>query len=64
MTQKDIILTFSLAMVAYVLTVFLWPLGTDAVEKTARLAGPPTETAFLKERFGVPAGDPSVPRLE
>lgn len=64
MTQKDIILTFSLAMTAYVLTVFLWPLGTDGLEKTARLAGPPTETAFLKERFGVPGGDVSVPQVE
>jgi len=64
MTQKQVVLTFVLAMMVYVMTVFLWPLSLDPAEKTARLAGPPEETAFLHERFGVPGNDQDFSRIE
>ncbi|HEX2146257.1 MAG TPA: hypothetical protein VHG11_01230 [Pseudorhizobium sp.] len=63
MKQREIILTFVLAMTVYVLTVFLWPSSIGTADKTARLAGPSEETAFLKERFGVP-GEENVVRME
>lgn len=64
MNQREIILTFVLAMAIYVVTVFLWPSSIGALDKTARLAGPPAETAFLLERFGVPSPDQETTRIE
>jgi hypothetical protein len=64
MNQKEIILTFVLAMAVYVVTVFLWPSSSDDLGKGARLAGPPAETAFLLERFGVPSPDQQSTRIE
>jgi hypothetical protein len=42
-------------MAVYVCAVFLWPSASNPAGKTDRLAGEPVETAFLPERFGVPA---------
>ena len=64
MSQKQVVLTFAFAMTMYVLIVFLWPLGVDPAEKTARLAGPSEETAFLHERFGVPGDDHNLSRVQ
>lgn len=35
--------------------LLLHPAGPTQVTKTDRLSGPPAETAFLPERFGVPS---------
>ena len=64
MNQRELILTFVLAMAVYVVTVFLWPSSIDTLDKSARLAGPPAETAFLSERFGVPSPDQNATRIE
>ena len=64
MSQREIILTFAVAMVVYVVTVFLWPSSIDDWNKGARLAGPPKETAFLLERFGVPSPQQEVTQVE
>ncbi|MFN7102490.1 MAG: hypothetical protein ACK4N1_07670 [Pseudorhizobium sp.] len=64
MNNREIILTFVLAMAIYVVTVFMWPSSTNDLNKGARLAGPPSETAFLRERFGVPSPDQDAIRIE
>ncbi|HEX5934633.1 MAG TPA: hypothetical protein VFY63_10755 [Pseudorhizobium sp.] len=64
MRQREIIFMFAMAMAVYVLAVFLWPSSVGEVDKTARLAGTPQETAFLHERFGVPAPEQQVSRVE
>ncbi|MCB5204120.1 hypothetical protein LH464_16760 [Neorhizobium sp. T786] len=55
MTRRSIIQAFVLGMSVYVLAVFLWPSNSGPSNKTTRLAGQTHESAFLPERFGVPA---------
>lgn len=55
MSPRAITLIFLLVMSGYISAVFLWPFGSNPAGTTDRLAGEPVETAFLPERFGVPA---------
>ena len=62
MSPRTITLIFVLVMAVYVCAVFLWPTDSTPAGKTDRLAGGPVETAFLPERFGVPAAvEPVAP---
>ncbi|WP_117191182.1 hypothetical protein [Rhizobium terrae] len=38
-----------------VVALLMHPAGPTVTAKSDRLSGPPAETAFLPERFGVPA---------
>ena len=56
MNARNILIALGSAIVgAFVAALVLHSAGPVTMAKTDRLSGPPSETAFMPERFGVPS---------
>jgi hypothetical protein len=56
MNARNILIALGSAIVgALVAALLLHSAGPTATAKSDRLSGPPSETAFMPERFGVPS---------
>lgn len=54
-TRNALIMVGSAIAGGLIVALLMHPTGPMVASKTDRLSGPPAETAFLPERFGVPS---------
>jgi hypothetical protein len=55
MSAQNVLIALGSAIAGgHVVALLMHPAGPTASTKSDRLSGPPAETAFLPERFGVP----------